>query len=780
MQPVFLDFHIHTSDDPENLNQFYDVDTLKSKIEDIASGSEYLIAFSDHNTVNKTAYLNAINKIKNLLVGVELHVRNYPEAKPYHCHILFNLDKIDEPTIDDINNKLDELYPKKQVTNDDEGIPSLQEIINKFDKYEFILMPHGGQNHSTFDKSIPKGVDFDNTVERSIYYNHFEGFTARSNTGLERTHEYFKKLGINDFVNLVTTTDNYEPKNYPDCKAGREASEFVPTWMLANPTFNGLRLSLSESSRLKYGEKPDLWAEFIQKVDLKNENIDINITLTPGLNVVIGGSSSGKSLLVDSMYRKISNDDFSASHYLKTNYGVQDINVTHPAGQRPHYLHQNYIMTVCNPDDKENNIDSISILKSIFPSDEEETLAISNGLSELGSQLSLLIQSVKEIENLQDILATIPNLSGLIISDVVQGNPLRHLRPNDDFVEKIDYNKAKYKKDIRELNGIDSFLSQNPLVSHDKTLIDKLKAELLDALEKANIELSIREIIQKYEHEIDENQKAENLENATKSKHFDTLLEVIVKYKKYQKQFENSLKEISKFKINRSTKKIESMGHKLFIENDFELTKDKFIEVIDSMLKVEIENFEDIKPEDLFSVNFKKRDPKVQNYRDLERKIKTKFEGMNKKKYRIITKEGKDYDDLSAGWKTAVILDLILDCDNNNAPLIIDQPEDNLATSYINTGLLSSIKKCKSKKQIILVSHNATIPMLGDAQNIIMCENDDNKIKIRSNPLEGIIDEKRVVDLIADITDGGKSSVKKRFKKYDLKKYRGESETAIQ
>ncbi len=69
-----------------------------------------------------------------------------------------------------------------------------------------------------------------------------------------------------------------------------------------------------------------------------------------------------------------------------------------------------------------------------------------------------------------------------------------------------------------------------------------------------------------------------------------------------------------------------------------------------------------------------------------------------------------------------MLLDLILGYEKDIAPLIIDQPEDNLATSYINRGLIKAIKKIKSKKQVILVSHNATIPMLGDAQNICRCK----------------------------------------------------------
>ncbi|MCK5564002.1 MAG: ATPase, partial [Planctomycetes bacterium] len=254
----------------------------------------------------------------------------------------------------------------------------------------------------------------------------------------------------------------------------------------------------------------------------------------------------------------------------------------------------------------------------------------------------------------------------------------------------------------------------------------------------------------------------------------------VKQYIKFSKQFYESLDIISKFSITKSTDEIESMGHKLFIDNEFELTKDSFLDVVNSMLTKAhiIETFEEITPEALFKSKFKQR-PMVDGYDGFKNKVNAKFASMNKKNYRITTKEGRDFEKLSAGWKTSVILDLILGCDSDNAPLIIDQPEDNLATGYINSGLLKAIKKCKSKKQIILVSHNATIPMLGDAQNVVMCRNVENSITIRSNPLEGSIDRIDVVDLIAETTDGGKSSIKKRVKKYNLKKFRSSDEVNI-
>ncbi|MEW6587352.1 MAG: ATPase, partial [Nitrospirota bacterium] len=626
----------------------------------------------------------------------------------------------------------------------------------------------------------PRDVRFDNTLERSIYYNHFDGFTARSNIGLDKTLEYFDRLGIKEFINLVTSSDNYSPQKYPGAKAD-DAAPFVRTWMLAIPTFNGLRLSLSESSRLRYGDKPDSWAECIQNVWLKNDQIDIDATLTPGLNVVIGGSSSGKTLFVDSLYRKITGE-LDQSDYLKTPYGIQDIQVKNPAGQTPHYLPQNYIIKVCDQKDKENTIDDISILKRVFPADKEERQEIENGLLELSSRLSLLVQSVKEIGLLQDRLLRIPKLSHLIVTDVIQGNPLKCILPDDKTVESIAYGKARYNRETKYLDDIENFLSRNPLINHDGILVERLKNELKIALDYSEIESVIRQIITTHEKEIDSAQETENREIATKRQQFESLLECIRRYFTFHKEFYEALEAISKFSIKITTKEIKSMGHKLFIDNEFELSKEKFLEAVNSMLKPEyaIKTFGDIRPETLFEGKFRKRDPKVADYDDFKNRINGRFRSMNKKKYRIITKEGKDFEKLSAGWKTSVILDLILGGDADNAPLIIDQPEDNLATGYINSGLLRAIKKCKTKKQIILVSHNATIPMLGDAQNIVMCRNDDKKITIKSNPLEGAIDGRDVVDLIAETTDGGKISVKKRVKKYNLKNFRGTDETNIQ
>lgn len=414
MEPIYIDIHVHTSDDPDKLNTSYDINTLFSKITSYGQNAMCLLSLTDHNTINKKAYIDALElknpKIK-LLLGAELHIHNYVEAPAYHCHILFKSD-ITEESIDKINAILDILYPRKQIERISPDIPTLDKIIRSFDEYEFILLPHGGQSHATFDQSIPKGVRFDTTIERSIYYNQFEGYTARSKEGLDTTIEYFKKLGINEFVNLVTCTDNYNPAVYPQAK-DPHASPHVPTWMYAEPSFDGLRLSLSESSRFQYSnEKPSVWSEYIKHVHLVENNININVTFSPGLNVIIGGSSSGKTLLVDSIFRKTSGVSFDDSNY--NQYNVNHIDVVNPSGFKPHYISQNYIMKVVNADTSDK-IEDIDIVKRVFPVDQDFQHRVESTMGRFKTDVSDLIRCVEQIENVESQLSGIPHVGTLFI-----------------------------------------------------------------------------------------------------------------------------------------------------------------------------------------------------------------------------------------------------------------------------------------------------------------------------------------------------------------------------
>ena len=772
LEPIYLDLHIHTSENADKLNESYDVDCLVKKILEYNQDSSSLISFTDHNVINKQAYEELIGKNEKIsvLLGVELHIRNYLEASPYHAHIFFKTESILNE-IDNINDILKGLYPKKMVSSND-VIPSINDIVNGFEKYDFLILPHGGQNHSTFEKSIPKGVNFDNTLERTIYYNQFDGFTSRSEKGTQETIDYFKRLNISEFINLVTGTDNYNPQKYPEPKAESNATEFVPTWMLAEPTFNGLRISLSEKNRLKYQmNKPEVSSQFIKSCKLKNDKIDIDVELTSGLNVVIGESSSGKSLFIDSLFRKI-NNSFEDSVY--EDFGVGDIVVKNPHEFLPHYINQNFLVEKIN----NREINEIDLIKKQFPKDEGTNKEVAARLNELKSIISSLTTSASKLEVLESELKTIPAIGKLIFSGTVDSNPIDPFVITAEVDEKTNFDKTDFEEYIRVLDEIDTLKDINSFMDDVSSEIKVVKTALKKAYDKSKLKGLIKNIADTHKQECSESIESKNGEKATIQLQRDALLEKTRAYIKELKGYHDSLEKLSKFDYKIETTSLERAGNKLFVENKLTITEEKVLDAIAKYLKskLEVTKVIGIPVQSLYSSNWKKKNPKVSSYKNLADRIYGEFSSMNEENYKIIARGGTDFDSLSPGWKTAVILDLIFANSSDYAPLIIDQPEDNLASTYLNGAFIDSIHRTKQSRQVIVVSHTATIPMLGDAQNVIVCQNKNGKIVIRNAPLEGTIDKKDIVDIVARLTDGGKSSIKKRFKKYNLKKYRGDSD----
>lgn len=453
MEAVYVDMHIHTSENANTINVNYDVKKLKESIEGYCGCSNFLISFTDHNTINKKAYLEAKSENINLILGAEIHIKYREEEKSYHCHIYFN-SPVEANEIDNLNRILDKLYPDKLPERNDSRIPDIQKIINEFDEYDFILLPHGAQHHGAFNYSIREGERLDTAINRCIYYNQFDGFSARSNNGIESTLAYFKKLGISDFVNLLTGSDNYNPEIYPNTKTNN-AAEYIPTWMFAEPTFDGLRLSLSEKSRLiTKKEQPKDRSEHIKHVYLKGDNIDIDANLTEGLNVVIGGSSSGKTLFVDSIYRAITHN-FEGSKYI-SEYGVDKIEITNPSTMYPYYISQNFISENIN-ENNEKSIDKIEILKNIFPSDNEINTKITKSLNDLNGTINKMFQNVSTIENLTRNLNAIPHIGKLITSEKIKHNLFNSLFPSNTEKTLVNYSKEKFEegfKNTKQYKGV--------------------------------------------------------------------------------------------------------------------------------------------------------------------------------------------------------------------------------------------------------------------------------------------------------------------------------------
>jgi len=129
----------------------------------------------------------------------------------------------------------------------------------------------------------------------------------------------------------------------------------------------------------------------------------------------------------------------------------------------------------------------------------------------------------------------------------------------------------------------------------------------------------------------------------------------------------------------------------------------------------------------------------------------------------IHSPEWKALDNLSTGQKaTAILLLLLLESD---APLVVDQPEDDLDNRFITEGVVPRMREAKRKRQFVFSTHNANIPVLGDAELILGLSASGNNAEISPDHC-GSIDSNSVRDLVEDVLEGGKDAFETRRRKY--------------
>lgn len=122
--------------------------------------------------------------------------------------------------------------------------------------------------------------------------------------------------------------------------------------------------------------------------------------------------------------------------------------------------------------------------------------------------------------------------------------------------------------------------------------------------------------------------------------------------------------------------------------------------------------------------------------------------------------EWKNSLQLSTGQKCTTILPiLLLESDN---PLLVDQPEDNLDNRYIYDTVVSAIHRVKQQRQIILITHNPNIPVLGEASSVYVLTSDGEHSQLANR---GSVDDCKTE--IINLLEGGKEAFVRRKQRYD-------------
>ena len=151
----------------------------------------------------------------------------------------------------------------------------------------------------------------------------------------------------------------------------------------------------------------------------------------------------------------------------------------------------------------------------------------------------------------------------------------------------------------------------------------------------------------------------------------------------------------------------------------------------------------------------------------------------------VIEYQGDKFEQMSPGKKAFIVLKLILEFSDSKIPVLIDQPEDSLDNRAIYTELTKYIKETKEDRQIIIVTHNPNIVVSGDAENIIVAnqqsDNSPNQngkkfdyingaLENRNNnsKSEFILQKYNIREHVCDILEGGEDAFMRREKKYSI------------
>lgn len=136
----------------------------------------------------------------------------------------------------------------------------------------------------------------------------------------------------------------------------------------------------------------------------------------------------------------------------------------------------------------------------------------------------------------------------------------------------------------------------------------------------------------------------------------------------------------------------------------------------------------------------------------------------------------------SPGQRSAAMLSFVLH--HGVEPLVLDQPEDDLDTEWITQLVVRQLRTSRWTRQIVVVTHNANIPVNADAERVIVMENDAGGIKVRTTSPSsaeggivehaGALEEPHVRADIQQILEGGVEAFVRRERRYnnELNTYR--------
>lgn len=794
-----IDLHIHSDKSRETKDGDYkgafSIDNLKLKL---SENEVKIFSITDHNIINVDAYREYYEKYSEnedplLVLGVELDVlvkKDDGQDKKYHTLLIFNCTNITE--VESINTKLESIYNERNIVEKKERVITIENIATYFQESDFFFIPHANSERSIVDAYKNNDIQ---VAQKMVL---LMPCALEKVTKEEIIHAYNK--GFNELLTInfrskndipyINFSDNHCIDNYPCRHKGDNGignHEFY--YIKGSKCFESIRLAfIDPESRIKtsiqYNNINHLNSSVLDLLKIDNDEFVNNAELvfSPHLNVIIGGRSSGKSLLMWYIGNKISTSIVENKY---PNYNPDNVSIKSKYDAE---LSKTISLS----------LDNIIYIKqgdiiSYFESGELTELAKkSNKLSEYNRCKDMFKEHKKTLlSSIENVFATYKK----IFDDAPTKKYTLHniaiqniLSPH--FILKYEYENTKKK--INNIKSIDNSIALLKQVYDDiNSIVDNVRILDITTAEEEII-ISFVELICNKQTLLHKKRHLNNI----KIKFIDNIKNIVVEANSnlsidaQEKELSNQALDLlissisNRFKLIRSMKvaadSLESLTNKYVeqfsINTDINLVLDASIN--DSIKGALLEGIKNSKTQKSVFYNLLKllfgNDQYIKNHMGnhpdkLKLKFKTQVQflinELETPKDYLKYEDGEISKNKSPGYNSEKYLKIILN--NPNVDIVfIDQPEDNLGNKFIADTLVKLIRDIKFKKQIFLVTHNPSVVVYGDAESVILAKNEDNKISYTQIVLENTEAQKE----ICDILDGGEYIFNNRYKKYNIQR----------
>lgn len=792
-----IDLHIHTDKSNETKDNDYkgifSVSTLKEKLRD---NNVSIFSLTDHNIINVEAYKEYVNMYQASakdpfpLIGFEADILH--RDRTYHALLIFEKDIVkNKEFIQTCAEKVEELY--KDIPDKKKRKTTFETIIEKFDKNEFLFIVHSGNHKSIIDAYRQ---DIKEAQERILIFENIgveqgkEDKIRKFNAGFqEHLQNYFK---AENYVPYIDFSDNHYIEKYP-CKGKDENNIHQFFYIKGIQNYESLRLAFIDPTIriLNDKKKNDLDRHLSIRTYIKELVIENTILksdketsikastfkFSPHLNVIIGGRSSGKSLLIDILGKKLTGiqkeeysstynyDDSSQVKSNKDSSYVKQISIINPYLI---YLKQNSIVTFFM------NKDLSSLAKK--SNKEEEYNSLQTKFYEIRKELSDKAKNLSDLY--EDMIGTLKNAQYKIYKTDLESLQLTGWSFKGFSTDVVDCNFGDKEKILENiLDNIEIFQKDTfwQLTEDDIRKIQDF-IELINSKKKILREKKSSYLIRKkFNSKISALLQRKNTEisdNTAKKQNSTDNIKNLIGQAKYRFQRFYTLKKLcdilENFKLYRKLSIELNDGIKI-IKETLDMPEEHTLGKILLCDVLTVDGKENLY---LAFNKFPEVKNKIPFRKKLENVLGSVYKSYDNPKDSLIYSDGSSSKMNSPGLNSEQYLKSILSNDNVQI-IIIDQPEDNLGSTFITkseNSLVDIIRNEKFKKQIFLATHNASIVVFGDAESIIYAQNDGNEISY--SPI--LIENNNTKQIICDNLDGGYEVFDNRRKKYNIKKLEGE------